>query len=103
MADNLSEAAGDTERLMGMIMALGGEVFVLKAQLQRMALALSQTGAAGEAALLAAAASPEYKAWLSTEQKAFGRALLRPFSQPDLSQDVGEWMTGARPPARGAR
>ena len=102
MSGNLDGAAGDTERLMAMIMALGGEVFVLKAQLQRMAIALKQTGAAGEAAFQAAAASPEYQAWLSSEQKAFGRTLLRPFSHPELSQDVGAWMAGARPPARSA-
>lgn len=100
MAEQPESGAGDTERLMAMIMALGGEVFVLKAQVQRLAQALKDTGTVGEAALEAAASSPEFRAWMSREEKAFGRALLRPFVHPDLSQDVAALLSGARPAPR---
>ncbi len=100
MSDQSRSDVSDTERLMGMIMALGGEVFVLKAQVQRMALALGKAEAVGEAALEAAGASPEFQAWLPREEKVFGRSLLRPFTHPDLAGDVRDLMSGARPPAR---
>ena len=75
----------DTARLMGMIVALGGEVFVLKAQVERLTRALEKAGALKEAELAEAGQSKEMAAWIATEEKAFGEALLRPFVQPDLA------------------
>ncbi|MBC7803713.1 MAG: hypothetical protein H7Y16_07535 [Candidatus Parcubacteria bacterium] len=100
MSDKFTSEASDTERLMGMIMALGGEVFVLKAQVQRMALALAKAGAVGEAALEAAGTSEEFQAWLPREEKAFGRSLLRPFTHPDVGSDATDLLSGSRPSAR---
>ena len=101
MSNQSSSDVSDTERLMGMIMALGGEVFVLKAQVERMALALRKAEGVGEAAIEAAGASPEFQAWMPREEKAFGRALLRPFTHPDVAGDVSALLSGARPSARG--
>ena len=76
----------DTARLMGMIVALGGEVFVLKAQVERLTRALEKAGAVGESALAEAGQSADMAAWIAREEKAFGEALLRPFVNPDLAE-----------------
>lgn len=75
----------DTARLMGMIVALGGEVFVLKAQVERLTQALRKSGTVAEDALAEAGKSKEMAAWIAREEKAFGEALLRPFVNPDLA------------------
>jgi hypothetical protein len=82
----------DTERLLGMIAALGSEVFVLKAEVQRLKEALRAGGTLTEAQLANAAASPELERWLSEEEKAFGAALMRPFVHPDEARDASPMM-----------
>ncbi len=74
----------DTARLMGMIVALGGEVFVLKAQVERLTQALMKSGAVAENALAEAGQSKDMAVWIAREEKTFGEALLRPFVNPDL-------------------
>ncbi len=83
----------DVERLLGMIAALGSEVFVLKAEQRRLRQALASAGVVGEAQLEAAASSPELERWLREEEKAFGAHLMRPFVHPDEAPDVSAMMT----------
>jgi hypothetical protein len=78
----------DTDRLLGMIAALGSEVFVLKAEVQRLKHALGVT----QTLLDKAGASPELERWMSEEQAAFGAALMRPFTHPDEARDVSKMM-----------
>ena len=78
----------DTDRLLGMIAALGAEVFVLKAEVQRLKHALEVT----PTQLEKAGASPELERWMSEEQAAFSAALMRPFVHPDEAVDVSRMM-----------
>jgi hypothetical protein len=82
----------DTARLLGMIAALGGEVFVLKAQVESLLRALKATGLLSDAQLRAAHESPDLAQWMGEEEKAFGRALMRPFVHPDEAPDVSPRM-----------
>jgi hypothetical protein len=82
----------DTERLLGMIAALGSEVFLLKAEVQRLKHALRTGGTLTDAQLDKAGASPELERWMSEEEKAFGAALMRPFLHPDEARDVSSLM-----------
>jgi hypothetical protein len=84
----------DSARLMGMITALAAEVYVLKAEVMRLTIALEATGAASSEALEAAGQSPRMVAWFNAEEGAFGRALLRPFTHPDEAPDVAAQMNG---------
>lgn len=84
--------AMDSARLLGVIVALAGEVFVLKAELARMKTALAERDALDQAALDRAAQSPALAQWLAGEQAAFGRSLLRPFTHPDECPDVTRFM-----------
>jgi len=86
----------DSARLMGVITALAAEVYVLKAEVMRLTIALDAAGVAGEAALAEAGRSERMKAWFNAEEGAFGRALLRPFTHPDEVPDVSSRMVGER-------
>lgn len=79
-------------RLMGVITALAAEVYVLKAEVMRLTIALESAGATSESALAAAGQSERMKAWFNAEEGAFGRALLRPFTHPDEAPDVSARM-----------
>lgn len=81
-------AASDTDRLLGVVMALAGEVFLLKAEVTRLRSALVAGGATSEGQLAAAAQGEAWKAWMQQEENAFTASVLRPFLQPDLVPDV---------------
>lgn len=68
----------DLGRMMASLVALGGEVFLLKAEVQRLRGALAACGVLKEADVDAAGASEAFQAWLETEHKAFARVLLDP-------------------------
>lgn len=70
-----------TSRLLETIVALGGEVFLLKAEIERLRLALASSNVLQPAALEAAAATPAFKSWLSKEQVSFASALLNPIGR----------------------
>ena len=70
--------AKDMSHLMASLVALGAEVFLLKAEVQRLTLALDARGVVDQAALDKAAASQAFSAWASHEQSAFTRNLLSP-------------------------
>jgi hypothetical protein len=78
----------DSARLLGVVMALAGEVFVLKADVARLTAALKEQGGIDDAMLERAENSPAFREWMATEQAAYGRALLRPFTHPDEAPDV---------------
>ena len=78
----------DSARLLGVVMALAGEVFVLKAEVARLTAALQERGGIDEDALDRAESSPAFREWMAAEQAAFGRALLRPFTHPDEAPNV---------------
>lgn len=86
----LGERDPEAARLMGMLMALAGEVFVLKAQVERLTRAL-EAGGAVDAQKLAAAAEGMAK-WLEAEEAAFSRSLTAPYLEPDLSLNATRWM-----------
>lgn len=70
-----------TSRLLETIVALGGEVFLLKAEIERLKLALAGNNTLQPDALDAAAASPAFKSWLGKEQVSFSKSLLDPIGR----------------------
>ena len=82
----------ESARLMGMIVALAGEVFVLKAQVERLTRALEAGGAVDAGRLAAAAAAEGMKKWLEAEETAFARGLTAPYLEPDQSVNATSWM-----------
>lgn len=85
--------AKDSARLLGMIVALAGEVFVLKAEIDRMKIALNDAGVLDEATLDSAGASKEMQQRLRAEEEAFASTVLRPFAHPDDIPDVSRFMS----------
>lgn len=86
----------DSARLLGMIVALAGEVFVQKAEIARLKIALAEQGGPDEAALARAAEAKPMREWMAAEQVAFGNALMRPFTHPDESPDISHWIKTSR-------
>jgi hypothetical protein len=82
----------ESARLMGMIVALAGEVFVLKAQVERLTRALEASGAVDAQKLAAAAAQDGMTKWLAAEEAAFSRGLTAPYLDPDVSVNATRWM-----------
>jgi len=82
----------EAARLMGMIVALAGEVFVLKAQVERLTRALEAGGAVDARSLAAAAADEGMAKWLEAEEAAFTRGLTAPYLDPDVSVNATRWM-----------
>ena len=70
-------------RLLGMIVALAGEVFVLKAQNERLQRAIKASGMLADGELNTAAAEDAMQAWFVAEEQAFTRAVLGPLLQGD--------------------
>ena len=84
--------AQDPARLLGMIVALAGEVFVLKAELGRLRIALEEAGTIDGAALDSAGESREMQQFLRAEEEAFAATVLRPFAHPDDIPDASRFM-----------
>ena len=82
-------------QLMGVVMALASEVYVLKAEVERLTRALTDADAIDSAALDAAGKSDAVQNWMETEQKAFLEHLLRPWTEPDAAADTRDLMSGA--------
>ncbi len=81
-----------TQRLLGVITALGGEVYVLKAMVNRLTVALENQGVVTDDILAAAATSEAHRAWQAEEEKTFGAEMLRPWLEPDEATDVRNFM-----------
>src|SRR5688572_11488916 len=82
----------DATRLMGTIMARAGEVFVLRAQLERLTRALAANDVIDAQALAAIEVREDMQNWLLAEESAFARALTAPFLQGDRAPDSTRWM-----------
>ncbi|MBL8697954.1 MAG: hypothetical protein JNK67_06260 [Alphaproteobacteria bacterium] len=65
-------------RLLTMLVGLGGEVFVLRAELQRVKQALAERGGLSAEELERVRRSDSYKAWLAAEERGFAAQLLDP-------------------------
>ena len=76
----------DIGRLMASLVALGGEVFMLKAEVRRLRAALDARGAVSQADIEAAGASAAFNAWIDAEQKFFAQTLLDPIAGPQPTQ-----------------
>ncbi len=81
-----------TQRLLGVITALGGEVYLLKAMVNRLTVALEQQGVVSDNVLSLAAASDAHLAWQAEEEKIFAAEILRPWLEPDAAPDVRGFM-----------
>jgi hypothetical protein len=88
----LGERDPEAARLMGMVIALAGEVFVLKAQVERLTRALEAGGAVDAKRLAAAAGDEGMTKWLEAEEAAFARSLAAPYLEPDRSVNATRWM-----------
>jgi hypothetical protein len=82
----------ESARLMGMFFALAGEVFVLKAQVERLTRALADTGTVDAACLARVAAEEGMAQWLAREEGEFARGLTAPYLAPDISVNATPWM-----------
>jgi hypothetical protein len=82
----------ESTRLLGMIMALAGEVFVLKAQVERLTRALDAGGAVDAQRMAAVAESEGMKRWLASEEAAFARGLTAPYLDIDRAVNATRWM-----------
>ncbi len=85
----------DSARLLGVITALAAEVYVLKAEVKRLTIALESSGATNAKALESAGSSERMLRWFAEEEGAFGPALFRPFTHPDEAPDVSVRMREA--------
>ena len=82
----------DCGRLLATVMALAGEVFVLKAQVERLTIALEAAGGVDAARLAAAEKTARMQQWLLGEEAAFTRSITEPYLKGDRSIDATRWM-----------
>ena len=87
-------------RLMGMMVALAGEVFVLKAKNERLERALKKKTVVGGKALKALDQDKDMQAWLLKEREEFAKYLLGPILEPDVAQLRREELFGNKADAR---
>jgi hypothetical protein len=80
----------DTSRLIGMIVGLAGEVFVMKARNECLRRALIESGTVDLDAVERQAGSEEMRAWFEAEERAFTQALLEPLVAGDRTINVAE-------------
>ena len=73
-------------RLMGMVVALAGEVFVLKAQNERLQRALKKKKVVSDRALKSIEQDKDLQKWLMKERDEFVKYLLGPILEPDIAQ-----------------
>jgi hypothetical protein len=71
----------DISQVMSTVIALGAEVFMLKAELKRLQLTLSESGLIDEKVTQLSGEGAAFKAWLAQEQNTFAQNLLDPVSQ----------------------
>jgi len=71
----------DISQLMSMVIALGAEVFMLKAELKRLQLTLTESGLIDEKNTQLSGEGAAFNAWLAQEQNIFAQNLLDPLSK----------------------
>jgi hypothetical protein len=74
-------------RLMGTVLALSGELFVAKAEVELLKRALIARGVITEDALDEVNNSSEMQGYLVAERNQYAQHLLEPIRQPDLSME----------------
>ena len=79
-------------RLLGVVIALASEVFVLKAEVARLTSALEAQGTLGPDALRRQGETAALQDWMAREQRTFAAELLRPWLEPDAVADVRRFM-----------
>lgn len=82
----------DSARLISMIVALAGEVFVMKANNECLRRALIAQGSVDTDALDREASSEAMKAWFAQEEQAFTQAILEPLVAGDKTINVVDEM-----------
>jgi hypothetical protein len=82
----------DSARLISMIVALAGEVFVMKANNECLRRALIAQGRVDTDALDREATSDAMKAWFAHEEQAFAQAILEPLIAGDKTINVVDEM-----------
>jgi len=91
--EGLGEAdALESSRIMGVLLSLAGEVFVLKAEVKRLQHALKESNTLNDAELLEAEKSNDFSEWFRQEQQIFSETLMRPFVSPDEVDNVSHLM-----------
>lgn len=88
-------------RLMAMLTSLAGEVFVLRALHERLAVALQRGGILDADSLLQAGQDPALHAWMAREKDEFARLLLTAIRDPDIAQKRHEELFGNQSAAAG--
>ena len=83
-------------RLMGMMTALAGEVFVLKAQNERLQRALKKKKVVSDKSLDALNQDKDLQARMLKEREEFAKYLLGPILEPDIAQLRREELFGSR-------
>lgn len=73
-------------RLMGMTVALAGEVFVLTALNERLTRALLASGVLTVEQLEQIGDTPELQQWMARERCEFARALMEPLRKPNIAR-----------------
>ncbi|MDO8278520.1 MAG: hypothetical protein Q7T63_10370 [Burkholderiaceae bacterium] len=86
---------GNTDRLLGVAMAIAGELFVLKASHERLLCALEAAGLISPGNLEAAGRSERLQRWFSEEEKVFAKGVLEPFLEPDQAINATAYMRAA--------
>ena len=83
-------------RLMGMMVALAGEVFVLKAKNERLERTLKKKKVLSDKSLKALDQDKDMQAWLLKEREEFAKYLLGPLLEPDIAQLRREELFGSK-------
>src|SRR5581483_9009034 len=78
--------------LLGAVVALSGELLVLKAEVKRLTAALEASGALDAQRLEAAGDTAELRRWIAREAEEQARAVLRSLIVPDAVRDVRSLM-----------
>ena len=84
-------------RLMGSLLALTGELFVVKAELEVVKKALKAQGALSEEDLEQASSSEEVQAYLVRERGAFAEHVFGPIRTPDQAMEQHWQLNGPGP------
>jgi hypothetical protein len=87
----------ERDSLLSMILELGGELFVLKAEMQRMKMALEEQKLLTSQNLKLVADSSEFALWLAHEEKQFGEHLMNSYTQAEKVGQVHQYLSGIHP------
>ena len=82
----------ESSRIMGVLLSLAGEVFILKAEVKRLQYALKESNTLKDAELIGAEKSNDFSEWFKQEQQVFSETLMRPFVSPDEVDNVSHMM-----------